>query len=236
MSATVRTCAILLCAGRGTRLGAELPKAFVPLAGRPLFSWSLEALQRCDAVDDIVVVGPVRTLRELLSASGHAAHKVVAWTEGGDERQHSVGRGLHVVPEGVTHVAVHDAARALVTPEVVARTIAEAVEHGAAIAAIPQADTLKQGTLGLITGTVPRAGLWAAQTPQAFRRDWLERAHRDATELATDDAALVEWLGHPVRLALGDPLNFKITTAGDLALAEAWLAHRAATTTVREDS
>ncbi|MFM8559513.1 MAG: 2-C-methyl-D-erythritol 4-phosphate cytidylyltransferase, partial [bacterium] len=177
-----------------------------------------------------------RHVRHTLGHHVQAAHKVVAWTEGGDERQHSVARGLHVVPEGVTHVAVHAAARALVTPEVVARTIAEAVEHGAAIAAVPQADTLKQGTLGLDTGTVPRAGLWAAQTPQAFRRDWLERAHREAAELATDDAALVEWLGHPVRLALGDPLNFKITTAGDLALAEAWLAHRATTTTSREDA
>lgn len=227
-------CAILLCAGRGERLGAELPKAFVPLAGRPLFTWSLEALQRCDAIDGIVLVGPERTLRELLAASGQASTKIVGYTEGGDQRQHSVGRGLHVVPESFTHVAVHDSARALVSPEVIARTVAAAVEHGAAIAAVPQADTLKQGTLGRITGTVPRAGLWAAQTPQAFRRDWLERAHREAAEVATDDAALVEWLGHPVHLALGDPLNFKITTTADLALAEAWLTQRSAHATPRE--
>jgi 2-C-methyl-D-erythritol 4-phosphate cytidylyltransferase len=222
------TCAILLCAGRGERLGAGVPKALVPLAGRPLFTWSLEAFQRCDAIGGVVLVGPVRTLRELVAASGVGAAKVVAYTEGGDARQHSVGRGLHVVPEPFTHVAVHDSARALVTPEVIARAVAEAVEHGAAIAAVPQADTLKQGTLGNITATVPRAGLWAAQTPQVFRRDWLERAHREATEVATDDATLVEWLGHPVRLAQGDPLNFKITSAADLELAEAWLAHRAA--------
>lgn len=222
------TCAILLCAGRGERLGAGVPKALAPLAGRPLFTWSLEAFERCDAISGIVLVGPVRTLRELVAASGLGAKKVVATTEGGDARQHSVGRGLHVVPESFTHVAVHDSARALVTPEVIARVVAEAVEHGAAIAAVPQADTLKQGTLGNITATVPRAGLWAAQTPQVFRRDWLERAHREATEVATDDATLVEWLGHPVRLAVGDPHNFKITTAADLELAEAWLAHRAA--------
>jgi len=225
---TPGTCAILLCAGRGERLGSSVPKALVPLAGRPLFTWSLEAFQRCDAVGGIVLVGPVRTLRELVSASGVGVAKVVAYTEGGEARQHSVGRGLHVVPESFTHVAVHDSARALVTPEVIARAVAEAVEHGAAIAAVPQSDTLKQGTLGSITATVPRAGLWAAQTPQVFRRDWLERAHREAAEVATDDATLVEWLGHPVRLALGDPLNFKITTAADLELAEAWLAHRSA--------
>lgn len=224
------TIAILLCAGRGERLGADLPKAFVPLAGRPLFTWSLDAMQRCDTIDGVVLVGPERTLRELLAASGHSTHKVVGYSEGGDQRQHSVGRGLHVLPEDCTFVAVHDCARALVTPEVIARAVAGAHEHGAAIAAIPQADTLKQGLAGRITGTVPRAGLWAAQTPQVFRRDWLERAHREATEVATDDAALVEWLGHPVHLALGDPLNFKITTAADLALAEAWWVQRSAVT------
>ncbi len=227
----VNVCAILLCAGRGERLGGPVPKALAPLAGRPLFTWSLESLERCDAVDGIVLVGPVRTLRELLAASGCSTKKLVAVTEGGEQRQHSVGRGLHVLPEACTHVAVHDSARALVTPEVITRAVSEALEHGAAIAAVPQADTLKQGTLGLITGTVPREGLWAAQTPQVFRRDWLERAHRDATELATDDAALVEWLGHPVRLSLGDTLNFKITTPADMELAEAVLAYRAATST-----
>lgn len=230
------TVAILLCAGRGERLAAGLPKAFVPLAGRPLFTWSLEALQQCEAIDGIVLVGPTRTLRELIAASGCSSAKIVGWSEGGEQRQYSVGRGLHVLPEHCTHVAVHDSARALVTPEVIARAVAGAREHGAAIAAVPQADTLKQGTLGLITGTVPRAGLWAAQTPQVFRRDWLERAHRDATEVATDDAALVEWLGHPVHLSLGEALNFKITTAADLALAEAWLARRTVTNTPKENA
>ena len=221
-------CAVLLCAGRGERLNADVPKALVPLAGRPLFTWSYEELHRCDAIDGMVLVGPVRTLRELLAASGMITSKLVAATEGGEQRQHSVGRGLHVLPPNCTHVAVHDSARALVTPEVIARAVAEGLEHGAAIAAIPQADTLKQGTLGVITGTVSRAGLWAAQTPQVFRRDWLERAHREASEVATDDAALVEWLGHPVRLAMGDSLNFKITTPTDLALAESWLTQRTA--------
>ena len=223
------TCAILLCAGRGERLGADVPKALAPLAGRPLFTWSLGALQRCDAIDGIVLVGPVRSLRELVAASGCETAKLVAYTEGGEQRQHSVGRGLHVLPDDCDLVAVHDSARALVSTEVIARAVAEARAHGAAIAAVPQADTLKQGTLGLITATVSRAGLWAAQTPQVFRRDWLERGHREATEVATDDASLVEWLGHPVRLSLGEPINFKITTAADLELAEAWLARRTAT-------
>jgi 2-C-methyl-D-erythritol 4-phosphate cytidylyltransferase len=221
------TAAILLCAGRGERLGADLPKAQVPLAGRPLFTWSLEALERARSIDAIVIVGTVRTLRDLLAASGLAAAKVAAWSEGGRERQDSVARGLHALPEGADLVAVHDCARALVTPEVIDRVVGDARRHGAAIAAVPLEDTLKRTTLEVIDATVPRASLWRAQTPQVFRRDWLEAAHAAATARATDDAALVEALGHPVRVSMGDPLNLKITTAGDLALAEAWLGRRA---------
>jgi 2-C-methyl-D-erythritol 4-phosphate cytidylyltransferase len=217
------TGAILLCAGRGDRLGAAVPKAFVPLAGRPLFAWSLAALQRCADVETIVVVGPVRTARELLSAAGASFARVVAFVEGGAERQQSVARGLAALPAECDLVAVHDAARALVSPEVVARAIAAARTCGAAIAAVPLADTLKAVTENRITATPPRAGMWRAQTPQVFRRDWLEAAHAAATGTATDDAALVEALGHEVRVSEGDPLNFKITTPADLALAEAWL-------------
>lgn len=224
----MKTAAILLCAGRGERLGAEVPKAAAPLAGRPLFAWSLGTLGRCASVDAIVVVGPVRTLRELLAASGLAAPKVAAWVEGGAERQHSVARGLTAVPPECDVVAVHDCARALVTEAVVERAVAAARAHGAAIAAVPLADTLKRVEADVIRATPSREGLWCAQTPQVFRRDWLEAAHAAAGAVATDDAALVEALGHPVRVAPGDPLNFKVTTPGDLALAERWLAGRGA--------
>jgi 2-C-methyl-D-erythritol 4-phosphate cytidylyltransferase len=124
-------------------------------------------------------------------------------------------------------VAVHDSARAMVSAALVARVIAEALEGGAAIAALPLEDTVKRATLRSIDTTVPRAGLWRAQTPQVFRRDWLEAAHAAAGTAATDDAALVEALGRPVRLTPGDTLNFKITTLDDLRLAEAWLADHA---------
>jgi len=215
--------AILLCAGRGERLAGDVPKALVPLAGRPLFAWSLETLERCAVIDAIVVVGPVRTLRELLAASGLAVRKVAAWVEGGAERQQSVARGLAAVPQGHDWIAVHDSARALVSEDVITRAIAAAREHGAAIAAVPLADTLKRVEGGAITGTPPREGLWCAQTPQVFRRDWLEAAHAAATGVTTDDAALVEAIGHRVHVAEGDPMNFKITTPGDLALAGSWL-------------
>jgi 2-C-methyl-D-erythritol 4-phosphate cytidylyltransferase len=218
------TVAILLCAGRGERLGAGVDKALAPLAGRPLFLWSLETLERCDAIHGIVVVGPVRSLEDRLAADGLAARKIAAWTEGGRERQQSVARGLAALPAECTHVAIHDAARALVGAAVVGRVVGDALTHGAAIAAVPLADTLKRTSLETIETTVPRQGLWCAQTPQVFRRDWIVAAHAAAKAQATDDAALVESLGHPVRVTMGEALNFKITTPQDLALAEAWLS------------
>jgi 2-C-methyl-D-erythritol 4-phosphate cytidylyltransferase len=225
----VSTCAILLCAGRGERLGADIPKAMVPLAGRPLFAWSLLALQASDAIDAIVMVGQVFPLQHLVAASGISTHKIVAWIDGGTERQHSVGRGLAAVPAEHEYVAVHDCARALVSADVIARAVAAAHEHGAAIAAVPLADTLKQVDGTRIVATVPRAGLWCAQTPQVFRRDWLSAAHQafaGAGVLSTDDARLVEEYGFVVHVVQGDAANFKITTAGDLALAEALLAQQ----------
>lgn len=226
MSAT----AILLCAGKGERLGAGVDKALVPLAGRPLFIWSLEAFERAAGIERIVVVGPVKKLKEMLAASGLLARKIVAWSEGGRERQDSVARGLHVMPEDTALVAIHDCARALVAPELIARVVGDAVQHGAAIAALPLGDTLKRGALGVIETTVPRQGLFCAQTPQVFRRDWITAAHAAATRQATDDAALVEALGHRVHLTAGEPLNFKITTPQDLELAEAWLTRTSART------
>lgn len=222
------TAAILLCAGKGERLGLGVEKALVPLGGRPLFTWSLECLEKCAAIDAIVMVGPVTKLKDAMAASGFAPQKILAWTEGGKERQHSVGRGLHLLPEDVTHVAVHDCARALVTPQLIANVVADARQHGAAIAAVPLEDTLKRVSLGTIEQTVPRAGLWRAQTPQVFRRDWLVEAHAAAGKtVATDDAGLLEATGKHVRVTPGASSNLKITTTEDLAYAEAWLQTKA---------
>jgi 2-C-methyl-D-erythritol 4-phosphate cytidylyltransferase len=227
----VKAGALLLCAGRGERMGGD--KALAPLAGRPLFVWSLETLLSAPSVHGVVVVGPVARLREAAGGAGLDVTRVVAWTEGGRERQQSVAAGLKALPPEYELVVVHDSARALVTADVVRRVVADALDHGAAIAAVPLEDTLKRGALHVVEQTVPRAGLFRAQTPQAFRRDWLAAAHQAAQGLATDDAALLEADGRRVRLSEGDPLNFKITTPRDLALAEAWLAARAATREAR---
>ena len=205
-------------------------KALAPLAGRPLFLWSLDTLERCAAVASMVVVGPVARLKEMMAASGTQARKAASWVEGGRERQESVAKGLAALPAECAHVLVHDSARALVEVAVVERVIADALEHGAAIAAIRLADTLKRGSLDVVEDTVPRASLWCAQTPQVFLRAWLEEAHRSAPKNATDDAMLVEALGKRVHLTEGDPLNFKITTPRDLELAEAWLTRAPART------
>ena len=215
--------ALLLCGGKGERLGLGLPKAAAPLAGRPLFLWSLEALARCEAVEGVIVVGPGKVLQPTLAAAGGMTTKIESWVEGGRERHESVARGLAALPAACTTVAIHDSARALASPELIGRVIADALEHGAAIAAIPVADTLKRASLGVVEDTVPRASLWCAQTPQAFRRDWIEQAHQAKGHHATDDAVLVETQGHRVHLTPGDPVNFKITTPRDLELAEAWL-------------
>ena len=222
----MRAAAILLCAGRGERLAQADDKALVTLAGRPLFTWSLEALCRCAAIEAIVLVGPVARLKAGAAAAGLGDARVVAWVAGGRERQDSVANGLAALPPEYDIVAVHDCARALVTPEVIARVVGDAAMHGAAIAAVALEDTLKLGQLDVVERTIPRAGLYRAQTPQAFRRDWLERAHAEAKGNATDDAALVEALGLRVRLSIGDPMNFKITRPRDLELAEACLAAR----------
>lgn len=220
--------AILLCAGRGERLGLGVDKALAPLAGRALFTWSLETLERSTAIDGIVVVGTAARLEPEVARAGLAPRKIVAWCEGGRERQDSVARGLAALPAEFEFVAVHDCARALVTEDLVRRVVGDALAHGAAIAAVPLEDTVKRVRLDVIEATVPRAGLWRAQTPQVFRRDWLAAAHREPKGTATDDAALVEATGRAVRVTPGDPMNWKITTRADLEAAEARLAERAA--------
>jgi len=224
----VKAAAILLCAGQGERLGRGEDKALIALGGRALFTWSLEALQRSSAIEAIVIVGDAARLKPAVVAAGLTEARIAGFTPGGRERQDSVARGLAALPPAFDLVAVHDSARALVTTDVIGRVVADAATHGAAIAAIALEDTLKRGRLSAIEQTVPRAGLWRAQTPQAFRRDWLERAHAEAHGTATDDAALVEALGLRVHLTEGDPMNFKITRPRDLELAEACLAARRA--------
>ncbi len=223
----MRTVAIIVAAGPGTRLGAEVPKAFVPLGAQPLFIHSVRALLRAPVISDVVVVLPPTREREgraLLDAHGPWRCPVSVVT-GGAERQDSVRAGLDSVTD-VDVIAVHDAARPFVTADAVERVVAAAQLHGAAILAVPASDTLKQVDAdGWIESTPGREGIWLAQTPQAFRADMLRTAHARAFAekvTGTDDAMLVERLGMRVKVVPGDPGNRKITTPDDLRWAE-WL-------------
>lgn len=233
-------------AGRGERLRASLApgeggppaegKAFADLAGRPLLAHALEAVAASPEVDRVVAVVAPEALERAreLGASLRHGDKLAPPVAGGAERQDSVERGLASLPAEVEWVAVHDAARPLVRPEDVTRVVRAAREHGAALLAVPVADTLKQVEGDLVRATPPRAEYRAAQTPQVFRADWLREALAKARAEGvhgTDDAALVERLGVAVRVLPGDASNFKITTAEDLERAAGVLARRA-----REDS
>jgi 2-C-methyl-D-erythritol 4-phosphate cytidylyltransferase len=232
----MRVAALVLGAGSGARLRATLdaapPKALVSLGGVSLLARSIETLASVREIEWIVPVlaGEALAAWPRVRAELRDATRVLAPVAGGAERQDSARAGLAALPEGATHVAIHDAARPLVRAVDVSRVVAAALAEGAAILAEPVRDTIHRVAGGRIVATPPRAECFAAQTPQVFRVDWLREAYAKAKAdgvLGTDDAALVARLGNPVRVLPGDPGNFKITTAADLARAEAWLVERA---------
>lgn len=227
----MRVAALVLAAGRGERIGAAQPKAFLSIAGRPIVLHAIEALAACDAVDAIVPVLPAPLLERARdwNASARARRKLAPAVAGGAERQDSMRAGLAALPASVELVAVHDAARALVRAADVARVVEAARRTGAALLAVPVRDTLKRVRDARVVATEPRESLWAAQTPQVFRaallREALAKAEAEGFR-GTDDAQLVERLGAPIEIVEGDPGNVKITWAADLAWAESALAAR----------
>jgi 2-C-methyl-D-erythritol 4-phosphate cytidylyltransferase len=212
--------ALVPAAGKGLRLGHDEPKAFVCLGTDSLLTRSVDGLRASGAVDRIVVIVPV----DLLDAARGLVGDDVTVVAGGRERTDSVRAGLAVVGDASV-VLVHDAARALTPPALIARVVAE-VRAGrpAVIPVLPVVDTVKEVDLmGAVVGTPDRASLRAVQTPQGFDADVLRRAYAAATDISTDDAGLVERIGETVHTIVGDALAFKITTPHDLLLAEALL-------------
>lgn len=223
------TTSVVPAAGKGIRMNSNLPKALVPIAGKPMIVWAVDALEQTPVVDAIVIVAPsgfLATFERLRHENGW--RKVVAIVPGGEDRQRSVWNGLQAIPSETEWVVVHDAARPLVKPSLIVAVWEAANEIGtAAIAALPCTDTVKRTLDGiLIAETLEREQIWLAQTPQVFAAELLREAHELAIKdgcLATDDAMLVERLGVPIRLVMGDPTNIKITHPDDLALAEVLL-------------
>jgi 2-C-methyl-D-erythritol 4-phosphate cytidylyltransferase len=219
---------ILPAAGRSSRFGGKEKKPFALLDGRPVWLRTVELfVTRSDVCQTILVVAAQD--RELFRTryAANIAFMDVQIVEGGGERFESVANALAALKPAADFVAVHDAVRPCLTAAQIDAVFAAAVKHGAALPAVPVADTLKRADAKQkVVATVPREGLWLAQTPQAFRRDWLAEAYArrgERPQPATDDAQLVEAAGHPIHLVLGAPTNIKITTPSDLPLAEAIL-------------
>jgi 2-C-methyl-D-erythritol 4-phosphate cytidylyltransferase len=225
-----RIAAILPAAGLGTRMGAETPKQFLELDGEPIFIHTLRRIASCPLVTDIIVAtraDVVATLDKRIQTEKFA--QSVRVVRGGDSRQESVAQALREVSDDTEIVLVHDAVRPFVTREQIARVIEEARRCHAAILGIPAMDTVKEvkraslpEDVALITGTMPRERVVLAQTPQAFAAKLLKeafaRAQADGVS-ASDEAGLVERLGHNVHVVLGSERNIKITKPADMELA-----------------
>jgi 2-C-methyl-D-erythritol 4-phosphate cytidylyltransferase len=223
--------AVVVAAGRGERMGPGVPKALRLVAGVPLLVHAVRSLAAAHAVDVVVVAAPPDSVEEVcaLLAGERALEARVDVVAGGADRPASVRSALAALPPEVDVVLVHDAARAL-APSSLADAVADAVRAGAAavVPVLPVVDTVKEVADGVVVGTVDRSALRVVQTPQGFRREVLERAHREVPVgngvEVTDDAGMVERLGVAVVVVEGDPRAFKVTRPLDLLLAETVLA------------
>ncbi|MGH9677628.1 MAG: 2-C-methyl-D-erythritol 4-phosphate cytidylyltransferase [Candidatus Acidiferrum sp.] len=229
-----RIAAILPAAGLGTRMGAETPKQFLELDGTPIVVHSVRRIASCPLVTDIIIAtrgDVVASLEERVR--GEKLKQTVRVVRGGDSRQDSVAKALKEVPDGAEIVLVHDAVRPFVTVEQITRVIEEARRCQAAILGIPAMDTVKEvkraslpEDVALIIGTIPRERIVLAQTPQAFAAKLIKEAFARALEdgvNASDEAGLVERLGHDVHVVLGSERNIKITRPADMELARFYL-------------
>lgn len=222
----MRVSAIIVAGGRGERLGGTVPKQFLEVGGRSLLQRSVDALAASPLVSEVIVVVPATYVEQVSSTLATTGSRLRV-TAGGSRRQDSVAAGFDLVGADVDVVLVHDAARAFVKPDLIARVVAQAGAHGAAIAALRVRDTVKRGVQSgdvvVVAETIPRESVHLAQTPQGFTRQVLAEAvalGRSGRE-ATDEAALAEAAGHVVILVEGDPDNIKVTTPADLPVADA---------------
>ncbi|MFW6113054.1 MAG: 2-C-methyl-D-erythritol 4-phosphate cytidylyltransferase [Thermodesulfobacteriota bacterium] len=231
----MKVAAVIAAAGLGRRMQKDIPKTYLPLAGKPILIHTLEIFERVPEVHEVLVVVHPEDLEfcqeEILAP--YPLKKVLRVVPGGKERQDSVYNALKVLKresEELEIILVHDGVRPLVAPALIRQVVAAARRHGAAILGIPCQDTLKRVSSSReVLDTLDRRELWQVQTPQAFQTGLLWRAYQEAMNrglYATDEASLVEALGKTVVVVPGSPLNLKITTQDDLKMAEAFLAHK----------
>lgn len=215
----------------GTRMGAGVSKQRMLLGGKTILAHAVERLCASGVISECVVVVPAGELalyQDLVRRLCNEEDVPIQCVEGGVNRMASIRRGLEKLSEEAALVLIHDGARPFVSLETIHACVAKASETGAAVAAVAAKDTIKVASAdGVVESTPDRSRLFLVQTPQVFRRDWLEQAHRLAEENgwdATDDSALIERLGHRVHLVKGSYFNLKITTPEDMVMAEAILA------------
>lgn len=222
----MKTAAVIPAAGAGARMNKALAKQYLPLGGKPILARTLESLANVAIIDEILVALDPKEFEFFRKeiARPNALKKISRLVGGGPTRQASVHNALKEIRENIDIVLIHDAVRPFIEEETVMEVIAQAAAHGAAAAAVPATDTIKRSDSGgFINGTVPRDGLWTVQTPQAFSRGLISGAHARAEKdgfKGTDDASLVERLGHRVKIVEGSRWNLKITAAEDLVVAE----------------
>ncbi|HEX3252875.1 MAG TPA: 2-C-methyl-D-erythritol 4-phosphate cytidylyltransferase [Pyrinomonadaceae bacterium] len=221
--------AIIAAAGAGTRMASDRPKQFLLLAGKPVIIHTLRVFEECESIDEVIVVLPAAESAGFLSLAGkYNLRKVARVVPGGATRADSVKRGLMAIRTATVEiVVVHDGVRPFVTVEEIDNTVAAAKADGAAILVAPVTDTIKEIGATSVLRTLDRGVLRRALTPQCFRYELLREAyqHADVSDPSlTDESALVEQLGRPVSVVEGSARNIKITTAEDLAIAEAILA------------
>lgn len=221
MTTSSRVAVIIVAAGNGTRLGANIPKAFVTLAGRTLLERAIDSVRAMQTLSEVIVVAPAERCADAEEQAQRSLGRAVHVTAGGASRQASVAAGLALVPDDIDTVLVHDAARALTPTHLFDRVTESAASQGVGIIpGLAVSDTIKRVRYDdLVDETIDRSALWAIQTPQGFPRKALIAAYASATTEQTDDAALVAAAGFPVRVIPGDARAFKITTPDDLARA-----------------
>lgn len=223
--------AIICAAGRSRRFGGKRHKPFVDVAGRAMFLRSIEVFaNRNDVKQILLAIMPEDQEWLEIKWGANLSFFNVQVCLGGEHRFQTVKKALDLVKDGIGLVAVHDAARCCISPELVERTIAAAIRYGAAIPACPLVGTIKQVRDGMIASTVDRTGLYEAQTPQVFRTELLKQAYQtvDGHDPARiwDDAQLVEALGHKVAIVESDRSNIKVTYPTDIPIAEAIIRSR----------
>jgi 2-C-methyl-D-erythritol 4-phosphate cytidylyltransferase len=222
----LKTIALITAAGKGQRMESPIPKQYLSLGGKPILAQTLQVFEECSAIDGIYIIVPQDQMDLVQQdiVEKYQFKKILKLVRGGRVRQYSVWNGLKAISPGCSIVVVHDGVRPLISSRLITRSIETARKSGAAVVAVLARDTVKRTIAGKKVQTLPREEIWLAQTPQAFQFSLLMKAYQKAQQddvIGTDDAYLVERLGHPITLIMGDQANIKITTPEDLILAEA---------------